>query len=118
MLPLMLKMYVGRLGDAGAPLQPRIDSEIANHLGYVEYSLKGVPFLVDDKFSAADTADIPIWMLGLRAFILGPPTSLQFRGAAPTGWQLIDVASRAKKLARSPNSDPTMETPAVCSYIV
>jgi glutathione S-transferase len=54
MLPLMLKMYVGRLGDAGAPLQPRIDSEIANHLGYVEYSLKGVQFLVDDKFSAAD----------------------------------------------------------------
>src|SRR5436305_5567489 len=25
MLPLMLNMYVGRLGEAGAPLQPRID---------------------------------------------------------------------------------------------
>ena len=33
MLPLMLNMYVARLGEAGAPLQPRIDSEIANHLG-------------------------------------------------------------------------------------
>jgi glutathione S-transferase len=35
MLPLMLRLYVGRLGDAGAPLSPRINSEIANHLGYV-----------------------------------------------------------------------------------
>src|SRR5436305_10900722 len=26
MLPLMLNMYVGRLDEAGAPLQPRIDS--------------------------------------------------------------------------------------------
>jgi glutathione S-transferase len=25
MLPLMLNMYVGRLGEAGAPLHPRID---------------------------------------------------------------------------------------------
>ena len=30
MLPLMLKMYTGRLGEAAAPLHPRIDSEIAN----------------------------------------------------------------------------------------
>ena len=29
MLPLMLKLYVGRLGDAGAPLAPRISSELA-----------------------------------------------------------------------------------------
>ena len=54
MLPLMLKMYTGRLGDAGAPLQPRIDSEIANHLGYVEHALSGVRYLVGDNFSAAD----------------------------------------------------------------
>jgi hypothetical protein len=26
MLPLMLNMYVGRLGEAGAPLHPRIQS--------------------------------------------------------------------------------------------
>jgi len=54
MLPLMLKMYVARLGDAGAPLQPRIDSEIANHLGYVEKALNGVQYLVGDRFGAAD----------------------------------------------------------------
>ncbi len=39
MLPLLLKLYVSRLGDAGAPLKPRIDSELANHLGYVDRAL-------------------------------------------------------------------------------
>ena len=46
MLPLMLNLYVGRLKEAGAPLQPRIDSEIANHLGYVDGALKGREFFV------------------------------------------------------------------------
>src|SRR4051794_13100780 len=36
MLPIMLNLYVGRLGEAGAPLKPRIEDEMANHLGYVE----------------------------------------------------------------------------------
>ena len=31
-LPLMLNLYVRRLGDAGAPLHPRIESELANYL--------------------------------------------------------------------------------------
>ena len=53
MLPLMLFMYVGRLGEAGAPLHPRIESEIANHMGYVEASLSGRDWLLGE-FSAAD----------------------------------------------------------------
>lgn len=53
MLPLMLQLYVGRLGDAGAPLQPRIDSEIDNHLGYVEQALAGREWLLGE-FTAAD----------------------------------------------------------------
>ena len=54
MLPLLLRMYVSRLGEAGAPLAPRIDSEIANHLGYVERSLQGRDWLVGDALSGAD----------------------------------------------------------------
>jgi len=53
MLPLMLFMYVGRLGEAGGPLHPRIESEIANHLGYVEGVLAGRDWLMGE-FSAAD----------------------------------------------------------------
>lgn len=53
MLPLMLFMYVGRLGEAGAPLHPRIESEIANHVGYVNGVLEGRDWLMG-QFSAAD----------------------------------------------------------------
>ncbi len=54
MLPLLLKLYVGRLGDAGAPLAPRINSEIANHLGYVNQALQGREWLVGDSLTGAD----------------------------------------------------------------
>jgi glutathione S-transferase len=54
MLPLMLNFYVGRLKDAGAPLHPRIDSELANHLGYVEGALKGKEFFIGNSLSGAD----------------------------------------------------------------
>ncbi|HSW03553.1 glutathione S-transferase family protein [Aquabacterium sp.] len=54
MLPLLLKLYVSRLGEAGAPLQPRIESELANHLGFVERSLQGRDWLVGDALTGAD----------------------------------------------------------------
>ncbi len=54
MLPLMLHLYVSRLKEAGAPLHPRIDSEIANHLGYVDGALKGRVFFVGDTLTGAD----------------------------------------------------------------
>ena len=54
MLPLMLKLYTGRLGEAAAPLKPRIDSELANHLGHVDRALQGREFLVGDSLSGAD----------------------------------------------------------------
>ena len=54
MLPLLLKLYVSRLGEAGAPLKPRIDSEIANHLGFVDRSLSGREWLLGDALSGAD----------------------------------------------------------------
>jgi glutathione S-transferase len=54
MLPLMLFMYVGRLGEGGAPLHPRIESELANHLGYVEQALVGRDWLVGDGLTGAD----------------------------------------------------------------
>ena len=54
MLPLMLRLYTSRLGDAAAPLAPRIDSELANHLGYVDRSLQGRDWLVGDSLTGAD----------------------------------------------------------------
>lgn len=54
MVPIMLKLYTGRLPDGGEALQPRITSELDNHLGYVNQALDGVDWLVDNMFSAAD----------------------------------------------------------------
>ncbi len=54
MLPLMLQLYVMRLGEAGAPLKDRIDSEIANHLGYMNGALEGRPYLMGEALTGAD----------------------------------------------------------------
>lgn len=54
MLPLLLALYTRVLGDAAAPLQPRIDSEIALHLGYIDAALAQSAYLAGDRFLAAD----------------------------------------------------------------
>jgi glutathione S-transferase len=54
MLPLMLHLYVSRLGDAGTPLVPRIESELANHLGHVDAALQGRDYLVGRELTGAD----------------------------------------------------------------
>ena len=54
MLPLMLNLYVSRLKEAGSPLHPRIDSECANHLGYVDRALQGREFFVGQSLTGAD----------------------------------------------------------------
>jgi glutathione S-transferase len=54
MLPLLLHLYVSRLKEAGAPLHPRIDSEMTNHLGYVDAALKGREFFVGTALTGAD----------------------------------------------------------------
>ena len=54
MLPLLLALYVGRLGDAGAPLMPRIMGEMDNHFSYMNAALEGQDWFAGDKLSACD----------------------------------------------------------------
>jgi len=68
MLPLMLNLYVSRLKEAGAPLHPRIDSELANHLGYVDGALKGRDFFVGTSLTGAD---IQMSFVGEMAKVFG-----------------------------------------------
>lgn len=68
MLPLLLNLYVGRLKEAGAPLHPRIDSELANHLGYVDGALKGREFFVGPSLTGAD---IQMSFVGEMAKVFG-----------------------------------------------
>ncbi len=54
MLPVMLRLYTSRLGEAGKPLEPRITSELDNHLGYLDSELSGRDWFVGNELSAAD----------------------------------------------------------------
>ena len=68
MLPLMLNLYVSRLKEAGAPLHPRIDSELANHLGYVDGALQGRDFFIGPSLTGAD---IQMSFVGEMAKVFG-----------------------------------------------
>jgi glutathione S-transferase len=54
MTPILLNLYVGRLGEAGAPLHPRIQSELDNHYRYMNDMLRPSGHFVQDTLSAAD----------------------------------------------------------------
>ena len=56
MLPLMLGLYAKRLGEPAAPIRPRIESEVANHFGYMETALADRPYFVGDSLTMADIA--------------------------------------------------------------
>jgi len=73
MLPLLLKLYVGRLGEAGVPLHPRIHSEIQNHLGWLDAELEGRDWFVGGRLTGADVqlsfvAQIAVRFEGPEAF--------------------------------------------------
>jgi len=54
MTPFLLKIYTSFLGEGGQPLQPRITSEIANHLSYLDNALGSKNFFVGESLSGAD----------------------------------------------------------------
>ena len=54
MLPLLMALYTGMLGDAAAALKPRVDSEIANNLSYMDEYMKGRSFFVGNDLTGAD----------------------------------------------------------------
>ncbi|TCL09451.1 glutathione S-transferase [Shimia isoporae] len=54
MLPPLLGLYTSILGDAAAPLQPRITSEMHNHFSYMDSLLRPSGHYVLDRLSAVD----------------------------------------------------------------
>ncbi|WP_439546599.1 glutathione S-transferase family protein [Sandarakinorhabdus sp.] len=54
MTPFLLGLYTSRLGEAAAPLAPRISSEVAAHVGYFSGRLGSNDWLVDNQLSGAD----------------------------------------------------------------
>ena len=54
MTPILLNLYVSRLGEAGAPLHPRITDELHNHFSYMNSLVRPSGHFVQDSLSAAD----------------------------------------------------------------
>jgi len=54
MLPPMLALYTSRLGDAAAPLAPRLGEQLTSHLDYFDAQLGDNDWLVGNSLSGAD----------------------------------------------------------------
>jgi glutathione S-transferase len=54
MLPLLLALYTGYLGEAAAPIQPMIMNEIKAILDYCEYHLISSPYFAGESLTGAD----------------------------------------------------------------
>jgi glutathione S-transferase len=54
MTPILLALYVGKLGAAGAPLGPRIEQQLDSHFNYMEDVLRPSGHFVLDDLSAVD----------------------------------------------------------------
>ena len=63
MTPILLQLYTSRLGEAAAPLHPRIQEQLASHFGYLENQLSPSGHFVGDDWTGAD------WMLSFPAEI-------------------------------------------------
>ncbi len=54
MTPFLLALYTARLGEAAAPLQPRIQEQIGSHVAYLSGRLGSNDWLIDNTLSGAD----------------------------------------------------------------
>lgn len=53
-VPVMLKLYAGRLGEAAAPLMPRVEEQLAAHVAFAEENISPSLHFIGDDWSAAD----------------------------------------------------------------
>jgi glutathione S-transferase len=54
MTPFLLQIYTARLGEAAAPLKPRIDQQLESHFQYMEDRLLPSGYFVGDSLTGAD----------------------------------------------------------------
>lgn len=54
MTPILLNIYTARLGEAAAPLRPRIDQQLESHFQYMEDRLQPSGWFVGDGLTGAD----------------------------------------------------------------
>ncbi len=79
MLPFLLALYTGYLGEAAEPLSPIIMGEIKTQLDYVEYHLIRSDYFAGDELSGADFMMIfPLEAAKARGRLLGYDACLEY----------------------------------------
>lgn len=54
MTPILLNLYTARLGEAAAPLHPRINQQLDSHFAFMDDRLNATGWFVGDSLSGAD----------------------------------------------------------------
>ena len=89
-VPVMLKIYAGRLGEAAAPLMPRIEEQLAAHIAYAEQRISDDLHFVGEDWSAADVMmSFPAEIAVMQGFGEKAPKLARFVDAihARPAWQ-------------------------------
>ena len=89
-VPVMLRLYTSRLGEAAAPLAPRIDEQFAAHVDFAEQGLSDDLHYIGDSWSAADVMmSFPAEIAVMQGFAERAPKLARFVEAihARPAWQ-------------------------------
>ena len=89
-VPVMLKLYTARLGDAAAPLMPRVDEQLAAHIAFANDALAEKLHFVGNDWSAADVLmSFPAEIAMMQGYGEKAPRLAQFVEAihARPAWQ-------------------------------
>ena len=89
-VPVMLKIYAGRLGEAAAPLMPRIEEQLVAHIDYAESRISDDLHFVGEDWSAADVMmSFPAEIAVMQGYADRAPKLARFVEAvhARPGWQ-------------------------------
>jgi glutathione S-transferase len=86
MTPILLQLYTARLGEAAAPLHPRIGEQLQSHFAYLEDEVRDSGHFVGDDWTGADV------MLSFPAEI----AVMQGQGAAYPKLQAFVAAVHAR----------------------
>lgn len=89
-VPVMLKIMTARLGDAAAPIAPRIDEQFAAHVAFMEDGLNDDGHFVGDSWTAADVLmSFPAEIAVMQGFADRCPKTVAFVEAihARQAWQ-------------------------------
>jgi glutathione S-transferase len=70
MPPLLIKLYLGRVGEPAKALLERIEGQIQMHLDYIESALGSNAFITGAEFTAADVqVSFPVELVATQGLL-------------------------------------------------